>query len=149
MKRTASLYFLICVAGCATKSPFQPTPEEQHKLQSVMAFQPDALGVNHGETLESTKDDVISTILNRVSVKGNTTLSIADIRRAALTNNLDLQASFFNPAIANETLQAEQSKFESTFNISANRQKTVAPEFDHSSSTHIDTETITSTIGRY
>ena len=147
MKHTASLYVLIFAAGCATRSPFQPTPEEQHKLQSVTAFQPDALGVNHGETLESTKDDVISAILNRVSVKGNAQLSIADVRRAALTNNLDLHASFFNPAIANETLRAEQSKFESTFNISANRQKTVAPHFVHSSSAHIDTESITSTIG--
>jgi outer membrane protein len=147
MKHTASLYVLIFAAGCATNSPFQPTPEKQHKLQSITAFDPNELGINHGETLEITKDDVIATILNRVSVKGNTQLSIADVRRAALTNNLDLQVSFFNPAIANETLQAEQSKFESTFNISANRQKTVSPEFVHSSSTHIDTEDITSTIG--
>ena len=147
MKHAASLCVMIFAAGCATNLPFQPTPEEQHKLQSITAFQPDALGINHGETLESTKDDVISTILNRVSVKGNTKLSIADVRRAALTNNLDLQVSFFNPAIADESLQAEKSKFESTFNISANRQKTVAPEFDHSSSRHIDTESIRSAFG--
>ena len=65
MKHAASLCVMIFAAGCATNLPFQPTPEEQHKLQSITAFQPDALGINHGETLESTKDDVISTILNR------------------------------------------------------------------------------------
>ena len=149
MHKSAShlaLLSALLIAGCASETPFLPTIEEQQVLQTVAPFDPNAEGINHGETLEVSKDDVLKTIMMSVSIKGNTALSIADVRQAALANNLMLQVSFFDPAIAKESLKAQQAKFESTFNISASRQKTIIPEFNITSATHMDIETTTTTI---
>lgn len=145
---TTPSFLLIALGfcGCNSQSPFRPTTMEKHVLQTVEPFDPNIAGVNHGETLDVSQDDVLKTIMMRVSIQGNTTLSIADVRRSALANNLTLQASFFDPTIANEAMKAQQAKFESTFNISASRQKTVSPTFDHSAGTHVDTDMNVTTI---
>lgn len=46
-------------------------------------------------------------------------LSIEEVRASALTNNLDLQVSLLNPALAAEGLAQEEGRFESAFTLSA------------------------------
>lgn len=41
--------------------------------------------------------------------------ALADVRAAALTNNLDLKVELVNPSIAQETVHEEQAKFEAVF----------------------------------
>ena len=140
------LLSIFLITACVSKTPFQTSPHESLELQTVRPFNPNVVGKNKGESLEVTQDDVLKTIMKRVSIQGNTELSIADVRRVALANNLTLKASFFDPAIANESLKAEQAKFESTFNISASREKDVSSDFNLTSANHIDYETQTTTI---
>jgi len=52
------------------------------------------------------------------------TLSIEQVRVAALANNLDLKVELVSPSIAQRTLDEEQAKFESTIFGSTNYQRT-------------------------
>jgi outer membrane protein TolC len=136
---------MLC-CGCSSRSPFAPIEYGETALRSVEPFDPNKQGTNHGEVLEVSQDDAIKTLMDHFTIKGQTELSIADVRRAALANNLSLQVSFYDPQIASETLRGQQAKFESTFSISASRQKTVSPTFNPPTNTHIDTESTTTTI---
>jgi outer membrane protein TolC len=51
-------------------------------------------------------------------------LSLADVRRLALENNLDLRVELLNPKIARQSLSAEQAKFEAVFTSQLNYAKT-------------------------
>ncbi|MGH7179721.1 MAG: TolC family protein [Tepidisphaeraceae bacterium] len=54
-------------------------------------------------------------------------LSISDVRRLALQNNLDLKVEYFNPSIAKQDLSEEEAFFESTFFTNAQFQKLDQP----------------------
>lgn len=54
-------------------------------------------------------------------------LSLADVRAAALANNLDLRVALVDAAIAQETVSQEEAKFESVFFGSARRGRTEYP----------------------
>jgi outer membrane protein TolC len=56
----------------------------------------------------------------RPSVAETIELSLEQARMAALENNLDLKVSLFNPAIAQQNVDVESAKFETTFGGSAN-----------------------------
>jgi outer membrane protein TolC len=53
-------------------------------------------------------------------------LTIEQVRRDALANNLDLQVQFFDPTIASEALKAERAKFEAVFTTDARYSRTDA-----------------------
>ena len=54
-------------------------------------------------------------------------LSLAECRALTLENNLDLRVQLINPAIAKESVNQEEAKFESTFSGSANYAKVDTP----------------------
>ena len=54
-------------------------------------------------------------------------LTIEEVRRDALANNLDLQVQLFAPTIASENLKAERAKFEAVFTTDANYSKADSP----------------------
>lgn len=53
-------------------------------------------------------------------------LSLADVRRLALENNLDLKVEFLNPTIARQSLTEEEARYEAVFTTSLNYAKTDA-----------------------
>ena len=53
-------------------------------------------------------------------------LSIADVRRLALENNLDLKVELLNPSIARTSLTEEQARYEALFTANASFDKTDA-----------------------
>ena len=54
-------------------------------------------------------------------------LSIADVRRLALENNLDLKVDLLDPAIARASLTEEEARFEALFTSNLNFARTDAP----------------------
>ncbi|HEV8604748.1 MAG TPA: TolC family protein [Tepidisphaeraceae bacterium] len=54
-------------------------------------------------------------------------LTLEEVRRWALMNNLDLKVAVLDPTIARETLSAEEARFESIFFANVNYSKTDAP----------------------
>jgi outer membrane protein len=55
------------------------------------------------------------------------TLSLADVRAAALQNNLDLKVEVYNPAMSETRVSEEEAKFESTIFGSMRKGKTDSP----------------------
>jgi outer membrane protein TolC len=51
-------------------------------------------------------------------------LSLAEVREAALENNLELAATIIDPAIAEEVYRAEEARFESTFTANVTQSST-------------------------
>jgi outer membrane protein len=52
--------------------------------------------------------------------KAEYTLSLEECRALTLENNLDLRAQLINPSIAQESVNQEEAKFESTFSVGTN-----------------------------
>ncbi|MCZ6836503.1 MAG: TolC family protein [Planctomycetota bacterium] len=73
-------------------------------------------------------------------------LSIAEVRAAALANNLELQVELIRPSIAQATVDEEEAKFESTFNFIANRQKIDSPTTDASVASKATIDTLNAGI---
>ena len=58
-----------------------------------------------------------------------TSLDLPSVRLSMLANNLGLQVSLLAPEIAAEELRAEQAKFQATFTLSVDQQRTVRPQY--------------------
>src|SRR5215213_6231040 len=54
-------------------------------------------------------------------------LTLADVRRIALENNLDLKVELLNPSIARTSLSAEQARYEALFTTNVSYAKTDSP----------------------
>ena len=54
-------------------------------------------------------------------------LTLADVRRIALENNLDLKVELLNPSIARTSLTEEQARYEALFTTNASYSKTDSP----------------------
>ena len=54
-------------------------------------------------------------------------LGVADVRRIALQNNLDLQVELYTPALAREALSEQEAAYEWTFNTDANYRSSDPP----------------------
>ncbi len=128
--RIAVTLGLFCCAGCT--SPFGhpeddligPSLQRLHeidtvKLQSQSGAEP--------RTVEEAADEAIETLIERSMAKESTDVSLADVRMAALANNLDLDVELVNPSIAQATVDEEEAKFEATFFGSARRTRNDDP----------------------
>ena len=118
-----SLCLLLC-AGCA--SPFGhpeddligPSLQRLHEIQTVdLATQSGAEPL----TVEQAAGQAIEELIKRSRIAASTEVGIADVRMAALANNLDLEVELVNPSIAQTTVDEEEAKFEATFFGSARR----------------------------
>lgn len=69
--------------------------------------------------IEEAQVDPVVSAGNRFEGLESTELTLQECRAFALMGNLDLKVTLVNPAIANESLSAEEAAFESTFTTSA------------------------------
>src|SRR5690606_24033968 len=120
----AMLVVLALGAGC--DSPFRQKdylgrviPREQFQEIDTVDFakQSRRAPVTIDEAIESITTDIVAPPPPPAVME----VSLADVRAAALQNNLDLQVELFNPAIAAEDITAEEAAFESVFFASARR----------------------------
>src|SRR4029453_8485698 len=71
------------------------------------------------ETVSEASQRVIKEVVQPTTAPAKVSLSIEDVRAAALANNLDLKVEVINPKIAQADVDAEEAKFESVFFASA------------------------------
>jgi outer membrane protein len=62
------------------------------------------------------------------------TMSVEDVRAAALTNNLDLKVALVNPTLAGEALREEEAKFEAVFRPSFSYRDSENPSLNRTQS---------------
>jgi len=78
-------------------------------------------------TVEQGAINVLELAMEVPAPASTVTLTLADVRAAALANNLDLAVEVLNPEIAAQIVNEEEAKFEATFFGSARRSVTDSP----------------------
>jgi outer membrane protein TolC len=129
--RTVALLFIAVIfIGCSRRDPLI-LPAVRQELQTALPFDANALVTKPPADLQQvpieTPNDVVDNARKVVAPSPETPtveLTLADVRKQALENNLDLQVQLYDPAIAQAAYQAESWKFEAVLNASASQQKT-------------------------
>src|SRR5439155_22447176 len=95
----------------------------EDKLRTITAVEPSAFATTPPTTAPSTLPTTRATTQPLRQVP----LSIADVRRLALANNLDLRVDLINPAIAKENHSQEEATYEWTFKTDFGYSSTDSP----------------------
>lgn len=119
---------IACLAGCGT-----PTIEEDPRIKALTK------GLNEIETvrlqersrsqpisIEQATKEVIERITEPNESRSPVELTLAEVRAAALANNLDLKIELIDPSIGETYLDEEKAKFESVFFGSARHHRAEA-----------------------
>ena len=91
------------------------------QLKRIDAMDPAAVSTAPAVSLEDAARKSLDEITVAEPPKDPVSLTIADVRAAALANNLELRTALVDPAIARANLSAEDAKFEGAFFASARR----------------------------
>jgi len=128
--RTAIVVFimlLIC-AGCDTWRLEESVSNENLKtgLDKIDTVRLAEHSISPPVTVEEATEQITQQVTEPNQPRRTVTLSIEQVRAAALANNLDLEIELVSPSIAQRILDEEQAKFESTIFGSTNYQRTEA-----------------------
>jgi len=107
----------LVLAGCVT-----PTIEDDPKVKALTARLNEIETVRleeHSSSKPITVDEATVEVVERITEPNESRpaveLTLAEVRAAALANNLDLKLELVDPTIARLTLDEERAKFESLF----------------------------------
>jgi len=125
---------VIGVASCSV-----PKLEENPRI-ATLTTQLDTIDTvrleEHSRTQPVTVEQATTELVEEITEPNETTatveLTLADVRAAALANNLDLKVELVDPSIAQKTLDAERAKFEAVLDTGMRYRR--ASDTDSSSS---------------
>jgi outer membrane protein len=108
----------LCAAGCS--NPFGLLDDHTigpslESLRDIDTIDLEQHSQAEPVTIEEAAEDALDHLQDRPPPPATTELGLADVRAAALSNNLDLKVVLVNPSIADATASAEEAKFEATF----------------------------------
>ena len=112
----ATGFWLLFLPGCKDDFGAGSTGElvvPRHKLHDVEHIEMDLYATTRPATLPTS-----------LPVHESVDLTIEQVRRDALENNLDLKVQLFDPTLAKEALNAERAKFEAVFTTDLNYART-------------------------
>ncbi|MGB2866215.1 MAG: TolC family protein [Sedimentisphaerales bacterium] len=118
---------LIC-AGCDTWRLEESISSENLKtgLDKIETVQLAEHSTSPPVTIEQATEQIAQQVTEPNEPRRTLTLSIEQVRAAALVNNLDLKVELVSPSIAQRIIDEEQAKFESTIFGSTNYQRNEA-----------------------
>ncbi len=142
LHRAFPLLVLTGLVGCA--SPLDTDHDDvrtiQEQLGTIHVLDEDR-GLTGGKTLKSLINEIndndieakdrlaLESRLARIAVLAkigeSMDITLLETRRQTLQNNLSIQAVLLDPAIAKQAVRLQQSKFESTFDLSVTQSRTV------------------------
>ncbi|MCA9277887.1 MAG: TolC family protein [Phycisphaeraceae bacterium] len=114
---------LVLLAGCSyfQSSPFdyaEPIDAERFRSIETLSLTPAQDQMLDAQTLE---------LRSRFEGRESVDMALEEARAIALSRNLDLQVAMVNPAIANESLSAEEAAFEAVLSANGTYSKTDSP----------------------
>lgn len=112
---------VLATAGCGMP-PVHRTPQLEAlatKLCDIETTQLAQQSKSEPVTIEQATEKLTKQIVEPNETQRVVRLSLDEVRAAALANNLDLKVEMIDPAIAQQSLDAERAKFESVFYGSA------------------------------
>ena len=126
--RTRVLFLLLCTAGCALAPTVAGCRDAgmggtgeivvpHQALREIDMVDPAEFAVAPPTTMPTTMPATLPTRATTQPVR-DVPLTLAEVRRLALQNNLDLKVELFAPAIARQNLSVAQAEFESLFTTS-------------------------------
>lgn len=118
-----SAWAFVLMSGCSyfESSPFdyaEPIGAERFRSIETLALTPAQDQMLDAQTLD---------LRNRFEGRESVAMVIEEARVIALARNLELRVAMVNPAIANETLSAEEAAFEAVLSANATWSKTDSP----------------------
>ncbi|MEL7484207.1 MAG: TolC family protein [Planctomycetota bacterium] len=131
------------IAGCASPfhistSDFAATPDER-----IRAIPP--LDIEQYRVDESPAAPDASYV-SRLTTGEQVELDIADVRAAAIANNLDIRVARLDPAIAEESVNEEAARFDSVFRVDARYDESDAPAATTLNATEANVQSFTPTL---
>ncbi len=117
---------LFVLSGCPTIQKENLVRDKllEDKLSKIDAVRLVDQSISEPVTIEQATEQINQQVTEPNQPHKTVTLSIEQVRAAALANNLDLKVELVNPSIAQRTLDEEQAKFESTIFGSTDYQRT-------------------------
>ena len=139
MKRQRTI--LICLtgmlAGCASaiNNDWQELDALESRLGRIQTL--DALDVTQSDPTQpapmtdAQAEKQVESILSLMSAGVPREITISEVRRSTIENNLELQSSLILPEIATQRLRAERAKFQSTFTASVQQSRTISTNLEN------------------
>ena len=129
--RVAAVLPLLLGTGCGS-NPFGLVDYETigpslDELQEIETIRLEEQSQTEPVTIEQAAQDALDQLLERTPPPSTAELSLADVRAAALANNLDLKVDLVSPSIAETIVSEEEAKFEATFFGSARHAEDESP----------------------
>ncbi|MEL6497093.1 MAG: TolC family protein [Planctomycetota bacterium] len=131
------------VAGCS--SPFHISTgdfaqTDEQRLRTIPSLDVRSFRI------EDETSAVDAGFRSRLSTSDRVELDLADVRAAAITNNLDIRVARLDPAIADETVNEEAARFDSVFRIDASYDESDAPAATTLNATEANVQSVTPTL---
>ena len=124
MIRPACIVLLAALPGCRAGLFEEKRTEwraDDEQLRRIERLDPAAVSQQPPVPLEEAAKKSLDEILVPEAPKEAVSLSLAEVRASTLARNLDLRTALIDPAIARETLSAEEAKFEAAIFGTARR----------------------------
>ncbi len=118
LRRFAVALTCLCAAGCS--NPFGLLDDKTigpslEALRDIDTIDLEQHSQAEPVTVQEAAEKAIEKLKDRPPPPATADLGLADVRAAALSNNLDLKVVLVNPSIADATAGAEEAKFDATF----------------------------------
>ncbi|UCD75719.1 MAG: TolC family protein [Phycisphaerales bacterium] len=130
LTRCGALCATLVLAGCVGPFArndylaFQAPPEQLHDIEAVRL---EDRSRSDPVSVEDATEQVISKVVEPPEPPAKVTVSLEEVRAAALARNLDLAVELLSPAIAQASVDEEEAKFESTFFGDIRRSRSDSP----------------------
>ena len=109
------------LAGCSNPHHLLLEESVREQGRSVTMTQLEDSSVSPPVTLEQAQRDDQAKPLQRAAPILEMDLTVAEVRKAALENNLDIRVQLVSPAVAGERVSEEEARFENSFKGSVSR----------------------------
>ncbi|MBD3266491.1 TolC family protein [bacterium] len=110
---------ILFASGCVTTTGLHTytAPKEilEADVHHIDTIRLQALSHSTPISLQEASKHYLKEVLDKGKPKEQVSLSLADVRAAALQENLELQVQLYSPSLAQETANAERAKFDAVF----------------------------------
>ena len=117
----------VSFSSCAGQHNSLLGKDFEDRLRSIEVMTLEDQSVSLPITVEEAEDEASKRLRKRQTLSERIDLSVEDVRKAALENNLDLKVELVMPSIAEESIGEEEAAFETTFFGASSIQKSDPP----------------------
>ena len=122
--RVTLMLFLLIFAGCSVAGRRHdriPPEGVRAALRNIEPIQGEQFSSSEPVSVEEAAPGIAEDVRDEQQTPASLDLTLADVRAAALANNLDLQVELLNPSIVQEGVPFEEGRFDAIMGVAINR----------------------------